>query len=143
MTSYVSADLAGTCYLRLKCYAGSRDLLQSGLSAVNTGPTSFLPDLTAVQAVALLCARNITAVDYVTALNTRYVSGGYSCNNPWITYNITQVQQAFPSLGADSNDLCIQRHRQCLGMHRHCKMLLLLMQRRPMAQVSCHYADCR
>lgn len=58
---------------------------------VDTGSTSGLPDLTAVEAVAALCARNFTAVQYVTALNERYVSGGYSCNNPWITYNVTMV----------------------------------------------------
>lgn len=127
---------------RLKWVAGSRDLLQSELLAVNTGPNSSLPDLTAVQAVALLCARNITAVEYVTALNTRYVSGGYSCNNPWITYNITQVQRAFPSLGTCCSDLCIQGLRECLDMHRHCKMLLLLMQRRPMVQTPNHYVVC-
>lgn len=72
---------------------GERSLLQaaSGTATVNTGPTSGLPDLTAVEAVAALCARNFTAVQYVTALNERYVSGGYSCNNPWITYNVTMV----------------------------------------------------
>ena len=69
--------------------AGERALLQA--RSVNTGPTSGLPDLTAVEAVAALCARNFTAVQYVTALNERYVSGGYSCNNPWITYNVTKV----------------------------------------------------
>lgn len=56
-----------------------------------SGIDNSLPDLTAVQAVALLCARNVTAVEYVNALNDRYVTGGFSCNNPWITYNITQV----------------------------------------------------
>ena len=70
--------------------AGQRTLLQSTPN-VDTGPKSSLPDLTAVEAVAALCARNFTAVEYVTALNQRYVSGGYSCNNPWITYNVTRV----------------------------------------------------
>lgn len=68
--------------------------------AVNTGSTSNLPDLTAVQAVAALCARNFTAVQYVTALNERYLSGGYSCNNPWITYNITRVSCRLPLGGS-------------------------------------------
>ncbi|KAL3142981.1 hypothetical protein ABBQ38_003263 [Trebouxia sp. C0009 RCD-2024] len=63
---------------------GGRALLQS------VTPAS-LPNLTAVEAVALLCSRNITAVEYVTALNDRYENGGYSCNNPWITYNISKV----------------------------------------------------
>lgn len=74
---------------------GERTLLQAASrnATVNTGPTSGLPDLTAVEAVAALCARNFTAVQYVTALNERYVSGGYSCNNPWITYNVTQALQ--------------------------------------------------
>ena len=69
--------------------AAARSLLQT--STVDTEPSSDLPDLTAVQAVAALCARNFTAVQYVTALNERYNSGGWSCNNPWITYNVTRV----------------------------------------------------
>lgn len=72
--------------------AGVRQLLQTAADSVDTGPNSGLPDLTAVDAVAALCARNFTAVQYVTALDQRYTSGGFSCNNPWITYNVTKVQ---------------------------------------------------
>lgn len=50
-----------------------------------------LPDLPASEAVELLCSRAITAVDYVEALDSRYQSGDYACNNPWITYNISKV----------------------------------------------------
>lgn len=50
-----------------------------------------LAELTASQVVALLCARDITAVEYVQALNDRYEAGGYECLNAWITYNFTQV----------------------------------------------------
>ena len=83
--------------LRIQVYqaalycAGSRALLQASQQATVTSANSSLPDLTAVEAVAMLCARNFTAVEYVTALNERYVSGGYACNNPWITYNVTKV----------------------------------------------------
>ena len=51
-----------------------------------------LPGLTATQAVAMLCARQISAVEYVTALYDHYMDGGYECNNPFITYNLTMVQ---------------------------------------------------
>ena len=92
---YVTVRLNLDCkHTKIWMPAGHRRLLQSGSGAgtVDTGPKSGLPDLTAVEAVAMLCARNLTAVQYVTALNERYVSGGYSCNNPWITYNISKVQ---------------------------------------------------
>ena len=74
--------------------AGARDLLQS-IPAPSLAPAQLsdanLRLLTATQAVSLLCSRQITAVQYVTALDNYYRSSGYECTNPWITYNITQV----------------------------------------------------
>ena len=50
-----------------------------------------LPDLTATQAIALLCARDITSAQYVQALFDRYDSGGFECLNAFISLNRTQV----------------------------------------------------
>ena len=59
-----------------------------------------LPDLTATEAVAMLCSRQMSAVEYVSALYEHYEEGGYECNNPFITYNISQV--ALASSAAES-----------------------------------------
>ena len=60
--------------------AGKRSLSQAPAPAVDF---DTLPDLTATEVVQLLCSRAISAVDYVEALDERYTSGGFSCNNPW------------------------------------------------------------
>ncbi|KAL3163281.1 hypothetical protein ABBQ32_009676 [Trebouxia sp. C0010 RCD-2024] len=50
-----------------------------------------LADLTATQAIAMLCARDTTAVLYAQALLDRYDSGGYECLNAFISLNRSQV----------------------------------------------------
>ena len=49
-----------------------------------------LPELTATEAVALLCSRQITAVEYVQSLLDR-LDSGWECLNAFSTINTTQV----------------------------------------------------
>ena len=51
-----------------------------------------LADLTATQAIAMLCARDTTAVVYAQALLDRYDAGGYECLNAFISLNRSQVR---------------------------------------------------
>lgn len=51
-----------------------------------------LADLTATQAIAMLCARDTTAVMYAQALFDRFDAGGYECLNAFISLNRTQVR---------------------------------------------------
>ena len=51
-----------------------------------------LADLTAVQAIAMLCARDTTAVAYTQALFDRYDSGGFECLNAFISLNRSQAR---------------------------------------------------
>ena len=142
--------------LNMSFLAGVRQLLQTSAASnqmqvdVDTGPTSSLPDLTAVEAITMLCARNFTAVQYVTALDQRYASGGFSCNNPWITYNVTKVtnvtnymsrdiwfsppvlMSCYPSPSA-SHCTCNAADHFC----RPCKMLLELTPKLQMALTLC------
>ena len=51
-----------------------------------------LADLTATQAIAMLCARDTTAAAYAQALFDRYDSGGFECLNAFISLNRSQVK---------------------------------------------------
>ena len=51
-----------------------------------------LADLTATQAIAMLCARDTTAAAYAQALFDRYDSGGFECLNAFISMNRSQVK---------------------------------------------------
>jgi len=62
----------------------------STLSTANTSVT----DLTATQAIAMLCSRNMTAVQYVQALFGHYDAGGFECLNAFISLNRTQVRSS-------------------------------------------------
>ncbi len=57
------------------------------------GIATALTDLPAYEVVELLCARNITAVQYVEALLEKYESGGYECLNIFITLDVSRVRQ--------------------------------------------------
>ena len=43
----------------------------------------------------MLCARDVTAVQYVEALFDRYDSGGFECLNAFVSLNRTKVSTAF------------------------------------------------
>ena len=73
----------------------ARSLLASAPASSVVPANSSLPDLTATQAIALLCAREITSVQYVQALFERYDSGGFECLNAFISLNRTQVTNCF------------------------------------------------
>lgn len=66
-------------------------LLASAATPVVPANTS-LADLTATQAIAMLCARDTTAVSYVQALFGRFDSGGFECLNAFISLNRSQVR---------------------------------------------------
>ena len=61
--------------------------------APTPGISSSPAELPAYEVVELLCARNITAVEYVEALLEKYEEGGYECLNIFITLNVTRVRQ--------------------------------------------------
>ena len=71
-------------------YAADRTLLATPATPVMPANTS-LADLTATQAIAMLCARETTAVSYVQALFVRFDSGGFECLNAFISLNRSQV----------------------------------------------------
>ena len=71
-----------------------RSLLASAPAPSVTPANTSLPDLTATQAIAMLCARDVTAVQYVEALFDRYDSGGFECLNAFVSLNRTKVSTA-------------------------------------------------
>lgn len=81
----------------LLCYAAGasaarRDVLQASAPAASLTPAQTeLAELTATQAIAQLCSRNITAVEYVEALFAR-LDSGWSCINSFQTLNRSMVR---------------------------------------------------
>ncbi len=70
----------------------SRSLLANSTSPSTLSPANTsITDLTATQAIAMLCSRNMTAVQYVQALFGHYDAGGFECLNAFISLNRTQV----------------------------------------------------
>lgn len=70
-----------------------RGLLQASAPSSSVTPANTsLPDLTATQAIARLCARDVTSVEYVQALFDRYDSGGFECLNAFVSLNRTKVK---------------------------------------------------
>lgn len=68
-----------------------RELLQAAAPAASLTPAQTdLSELTATEAVAMLCSRNVTAVDYVGALFAR-LDAGWSCINSFQTLNRSMV----------------------------------------------------
>ena len=59
--------------------------------AVNLIAGQHKHNLTATQAIAMLCSRNMTAVQYVQALFGHYDAGGFECLNAFVSLNRTQV----------------------------------------------------
>ncbi|KAL0036071.1 hypothetical protein WJX79_001223 [Trebouxia sp. C0005] len=69
-----------------------RSLLQTAAApASGASATIDVALLSATDAIALLCSRNITSVAYVQALFAHYDSGGFACLNSFITLNRPQV----------------------------------------------------
>ena len=81
------------CYCVGTCSAESyRALLAISTAASTVTPANTsMVDLTATQAIAMLCARDMTAVQYVQALFSHYDTGGFECLNAFISLNRTQV----------------------------------------------------
>lgn len=100
------------CYTIVLCgshadRAQAADLLRNiRLGQAPAPAQSDLPDLTAVQVVSLLCSRAITATEYVQALDERYMSGDFACNNPWISYNISKVRCLYSDRLSDFGECC-------------------------------------
>lgn len=72
----------------------SRSTPQSNGSVASSSVTpanTTVVDLTATQAIAQLCARNITAVQYLQALLDHYDAGGFECLNAFISLNRSQI----------------------------------------------------
>eukprot|EP00891_Asterochloris_glomerata_P009220 jgi/Astpho2/9220/Aster-07177 len=85
---------------------GSRQILQAPAPApapvaslIPTSPAN-LYTLSATDAIALLCARNITATQYAQGLIDHYTSGGWSCINAFIGLNTTRVLQEAAAVDA-------------------------------------------
>ena len=64
----------------------------SGSSTPVMPANTSLADLTATQAIAMLCARDTTSAAYVQALFDRYDSGGFECLNAFISLNRSRVK---------------------------------------------------
>ena len=72
-----------------------REVLQAAAPAASLTPAQTdLTELSATEAVAQLCSRTITAVDYVQALFAR-LDAGWSCINSFQTLNRTRVRLTF------------------------------------------------
>ena len=70
-----------------------RSLLQTAAAPASSAPAAIdVALLSATDAIALLCSRNITSVAYVQALFAHYDTGGFACLNPFITLNRPQVK---------------------------------------------------
>ncbi|KAL0017720.1 hypothetical protein WJX77_008688 [Trebouxia sp. C0004] len=70
----------------------SRSLLQTAAAPASGAPATIdVALLSATDAIALLCSRNITSVAYVQALFAHYDTGGFACLNSFITLNRPQV----------------------------------------------------
>ena len=82
-------------------------MLASAPAAPTTPANASLPDLTATQAIARLCARDVTAVQYVQALFARYDGGGYECLNAFISLNRTKVKTAVRSAALRMPSVCL------------------------------------
>ena len=72
-----------------------RSLQASAPSSSVTPANTSLPDLSATQAIAMLCARDITSVEYVQALFDRYDTGGFECLNAFVSLNRTRVHDQY------------------------------------------------
>ncbi len=71
----------------------ARSLLQTAAAPAGGSPATIdVALLSATDAIALLCSRNITSVAYVQALFAHYDSGGFACLNSFITLNRPQVK---------------------------------------------------
>jgi len=71
----------------------SRSLLQTAAAPASGAPATIdVALLSATDAIALLCSRNITSVAYVQALFAHYDNGGFACLNSFITLNRPQVK---------------------------------------------------
>jgi len=69
-----------------------RSLLQTAAAPTSGTPATIdVALLSATDAIALLCSRNITSVAYVQALFAHYDNGGFACLNSFITLNRPQV----------------------------------------------------
>ncbi|DBA99565.1 TPA: hypothetical protein ACH3X3_012144 [Trebouxia sp. C0006] len=69
-----------------------RSLLQTAAAPASGTPATIdVALLSATDAIALLCSRNITSVAYVQALFAHYDNGGFACLNSFITLNRPQV----------------------------------------------------
>jgi len=69
-----------------------RSLLQTVAAPASGAPATIdVALLSAKDAIALLCSRNITSVAYVQALFAHYDNGGFACLNSFITLNRPQV----------------------------------------------------
>ena len=70
-----------------------RSLLQAAAAPASGAPATIdVALLSATDAIAILCSRNITSVAYVQALFAHYDSGGFACLNSFITLNRPQVK---------------------------------------------------
>lgn len=93
-----------------------RGLLQASAPSSSVTPANTsLPDLTATQAIAMLCARDVTSVEYVQALFDRYDSGGFECLNAFISLNRTKVKPCMYALGLLSLFAAEARLPDCPG----------------------------
>ena len=72
-----------------------RSLQASAPSSSVTPANTSLPDLSATQAIAMLCARDVTSVEYVQALFDRYDTGGFECLNAFVSLNRTRVHDQY------------------------------------------------
>lgn len=69
-----------------------RSLLQTSASGPSAAPSTIdVTELSATDAIALLCSRNITSVAYVQALFEHYDNGGFECLNSFITLDREQA----------------------------------------------------
>ena len=82
------------------CAAGTahcqgRKVLQAPAPSPGSSLTPTVPanlwNLSATDAIALLCARTITSTQYVQALFDHYNAGGFSCLNSFISLNTSRV----------------------------------------------------
>ena len=76
-----------------------RSLLQTSASGPSAAPSTIdVTDLSATDAIALLCSRNITSVAYVQALFEHFDNGGFACLNSFITLDREQASVLSPLL---------------------------------------------
>lgn len=84
--------------------AQGRKVLQAPAPSPGSSLTPTVPanlwNLSATDAIALLCARTITSTQYVQALFNHYNDGGFSCLNSFISLNTSRVLQEAAAIDA-------------------------------------------